>query len=377
MKKKLVTTPKFGVFIPTMQPGYFTPEQVMVAHGTTFADMKYDGYRAQIHKAKKKFKIFTRNGNELNYDCYPEIVQVVKSLPPCLIEAELIGEGGNHKKVFDNVKKRFRRPGIKQASIDNYLESGIIDSTPLSLRVFETLSFEGKNLMGLTLSERRKYTERFDEQGISPAETQKITSLEQLEKIIDGTFKYKQEGRVCKNPDSLYLPGKRTIDWVKFKRSEPLDLVVVGFYNEKGYNLDIPFTGVLCATYNEETGKYETMGKISTTRNGLAAEINQQIKGKTTQKQPKDVDFSEKLDLKSNRKFIPDWYINPKDSVVLQVKAMNLNYSNNWQSCGLNNGKAFSMRIGFADEVRYDKSSKQATTTQAVEQLYLAQEGKA
>jgi len=362
-----------GLFIPTMQPSYADLSEVMAAHGTTSADLKYDGYRVQVHRQKDKYKIYTRNGNELNYQCYPEITKIVEKLPECLIEAELVGEGSSHKQVFDNVKKRFRRPGINDKSIEKYVGSGIIKQTPLSLRVFDTLYFQGKYLIDVPLFERRNYTEKFDSKGIQPSETKVVDSVEKLEALLDSTFKNKQEGRVCKNPNSIYLPGKSTIDWVKFKRFEPLDLVVVGFYNEKAYGMNLPFTSVLCATLNKETGKYETIGKIAATRKGIAHEIYSFVKDNIIRQKPANVIFSEKLSSRACKKFMPDKFINPENSVVLEVRAMNLNRSENWQSCGYKDGKAYSMRIGFAHQLRDDKNPKQATTTQIIEKLYKMQ----
>lgn len=377
MKSKAKPTITPGVFIPTMQPTYASPEEVMAAHGATFADVKYDGYRAQVHKSGNMVKIFTRNGNEFNYACYPEIVRAVRKLPDCIIEAELVGEGSSHKEVFDNVNKRFRRPGISRKSMDEYAASGIIGEKPLSLVAFDTLHFEGKCLTGLPLAERRQYTERLYRKGLRLAETDEVRSVEMLEKLIDATFKDRQEGRVCKNPASLYIPGQEnSVDWVKFKHSEPLDLVVVGFYNEKSYGLGLPFTSVLCATYNEVTGQYETIGKIGATRNGLAAEIQSVVKGRATHERPSNVAFSEKLDSPSCRKYVPESYIRPEKSAVLEVRAMNINFTDNWQTCGYDGEKAFSMRIGFARQVRYDKKPAQATTTQEIRKLYEIQERK-
>lgn len=374
--KQTKSLPRVGQFIPTMQPSYASVGEVMEAHaGKTYADIKYDGYRVQIHKKGEKFWVFTRNGNELNYECYPEIVEIVESLPDCIIEAELVGSGTSHKEVFDNMKKRFRRPGIRRESIEKYLESGIVDESPLSLRVFDTLRYEDIGLSDMPLEERRKYTERFNGNGIRPSETRIVTSAEELESVVMSYFDARQEGMVCKNPASKYVPGSRTIDWVKFKRAESLDLVVVGIYNSEQYATNLPFTSVLCATYNEETGKYETIGKISVTRDGLADQINGGIAGRTTEERPDDVVFSEKLNKKIYRQFVPDAYIDPEQSVVLEVNAMNLNLADNWQSCGYEDGKAFSMRIGYAKQLRYDKNSQQATTTDTIRKLYEIQEG--
>ena len=372
MKKELARAmPIIGTHLPPMKPTYATFEDVMEAHkGRTFADINYDGYRVEIHKKSGLLGIFTANGNELNYGCYPEIVKIAQSLPTCIIEAELVGEGSTHKEVFDNVKRRFRRSGISDAALEKYLGSGVIDDTPLSLRVFDVLRFENKAVMHLPLEERRKFVERFDSRGIQPSETQIITSVDYLVDMVESTFRGMHEGRVCKNPASSYVPGSRTMDWVKFKRSETLDLVVVGFYTDEDYVDELPFTSVLVAAYNDVTGKYETLGKIGATREGIADEIFAEVKGKTSDSAPRNVVFSDKLQRSSYENFVPDSYIDPESSVVLEVKAMNLDFSNNWQSCGLQGGKAFSMRIGYAHQLRPDKNPKQATTTAAISKLY-------
>lgn len=366
--------PILGRFVPTMQPTYATYEELMKAHGgRTYAEIKHDGYRIQVHKGRKRLKIFTRNGNELNYPCYPEITEIAKQLPVCIIDAEMVGEGNHHKEVYDNVKSRFRRPNIKEATMDRYIESGIIQSTPLSLRLFDTLRFERKGLLDLPFAERSAYTDSFDVHGLTPVDHSLVHGEENLENVVGNAFRQGHEGMVCKNPDSLYHPGGNGIDWVKFKRSESLDLVIVGFYmNESG---NAPFTSVLCATYNPKTNQYETLGKIGATRNGIANEIYAAVKGKTSNKAPKNVTFSEKLSRESYRNHVPAMYINPEQSIVLEVSAMNLYRADNWQTCGLEDSKAFSMRIGYAKQLRQDKSSRQATTTDIVWKLYDLQKG--
>jgi hypothetical protein len=62
--------------------------------------------------------------------------------------------------------------------------------------------------------------------------------------------------------------------------------------------------------------------------------------------------------------------------VVLEVKALNLDFSDNWQSCGMKDGKAFSMRIGYAHRLRPDKSPRQATATSVIRKLYSLQKRK-
>jgi len=360
-----------GKFIPVMKPSYASVEETMHAHhGTSAAEIKYDGYRIQVHKAGPELKLFTANGNEYNYTCYPEIVEIAQSLPDGIIEAELVGKGDSHLEVFTKVKKRFRREGLGEASLKKYKESGIIAQVPLELKVFDTLAHEGKSLINVPWNERRAFTELLDEKGISPSEVTYLSSVEDLVAHINTVTNHKEEGLVCKNPSSLYLPGNRTLDWIKFKRFDTIDLVIVGLYQEKSSAADLPFTGVLCATYNELTRMYETLGKVSVVRNRLADEIYPLIAGKGASTPSNNVSLSEKLSSTKERRFLPCQFIAPEDSVVLEVRAMNLQYGENWQSCGKENGKSFSMRIAYAQGIRYDKSPKHATTTNLVKKMY-------
>ena len=367
---KLARAPRLGEFIPTMQPSYATIDDMMQAHNNhTIAEIKHDGYRVQVHRGKKLLKIFTRNGNELNYDCYPDIVEIAEQLPVCIIDAELVALGNNHKQVFDQVKSRFRRPGIKPESVQKYLDSNIVQDIPLELKVFDMMRFERNGLMHLPFERRTEYTEILDAHGVVPVDHAHFWGRDGLEAFIEGTFLRGQEGVVCKDPQSQYKPGFKGLDWIKFKRSESLDLVVVGFYQNEGRS-DIPFTSVLVAAYNDKTNKYETLGKVATTRKNLAAEINEKVELNMKDQRPRGVTFSDKLDRESYERHVPDRYVEPEDSVVLEVKAMNLNYNANWQSCGEDNGKAYSMRIGWVDQLRPDKNPRQATTTDTISTLY-------
>lgn len=368
--------PRLGEFIPTMQPSYATVDELMDAHdGRTWAEIKHDGYRIQVHRGRRLLKMFTRNGNELNYQCYPDLVEIASRLPTCIIDAEMVAEGNSHKDVFDRVKRRFRKQGIKQETIDKYLASGIVDDIPLHLSIFDTLRFERKGLLHLPFDERMSYTEAFGAPDILPVDGEMVWGSEDLESLISDVTGRGEEGLVCKNPDSPYLPGSDRIDWVKFKRSETLDLVIVGFYQNGNYVRELPFTSVLVAAYNEDAAVYETMGKIGVTRDALALDIHDQVRECTTEARPDKVVFSEKLDRPSYSMHVPDFYIDPEQSVVLEVKAMNLNFNRNWQTCGRKGDRAFSMRIGYASQLRPDKTPRQSTTTDIVRKLYEIQEG--
>jgi hypothetical protein len=52
-----------------------------------------------------------------------------------------------------------------------------------------------------------------------------------------------------------------------------------------------------------------------------------------------------------------------------------IDYTQNNQTCGRNDTKAYSLRIAYAKDLREDKKPLQATTTQDVAKLYSLQKG--
>ena len=72
---------------------------------------------------------------------------------------------------------------------------------------------------------------------------------------------------------------------------------------------------------------------------------------------------------------MPDFYIEPMKSIVVEIKAMNIHYGKNRYSCGFNGLKSYSLRIAWLNEIRDDKTPEQASSAKDVEYLYKAQEG--
>lgn len=71
-----------------------------------------------------------------------------------------------------------------------------------------------------------------------------------------------------------------------------------------------------------------------------------------------------------NKERVPDYFISPKKTNVVEVAAMNFNKSKNWHSCGFEDGKSYSLRIGWLKSLREDKKPTDASTTEQVKSLY-------
>ncbi len=334
-------------------------------NGLTFAELKYDGYRLQLHKKGGVVKGFTRNLNDVPLDIYPEISESIKKLPDCILDCEL--NGGTGHTGFKVIQKRFR---LKAQDVDKYLKN--VDTTkPLELRVFDTLYVNGKWMLDTPLAERRKETEKIDERMIRAGEQWKISTPQNLEDLFENLSKQKHEGLVCKNPESLYKPGDSHTDWLKLKRFETFDLVLLGVYMDGDR-----ITQLLCGSYNNEKNCFETLAKVNAKRgcieDTVAAFIRGLPKDKPLSKNKPDSIF---ISPNATKEDLPGFYTNPFSSLVIEIKAMNVHYGRNWHSCSFDGTKSYSLRIAWAKSIRDDKTPLQATTTKKVAELYKIQEG--
>lgn len=335
-------------------------EDVIEEHnGSTLAEIKEDGYRMQLHKKGKKVMAFTRSMNPIILELFPELNESIKQLPDCILDAELVGDNRVGHQGFDSVKRRFRH-NISEKSLEEYLSSEMITEMPLALKVFDTLYWKDKELINCPLKERRKYTENISKNKISCSTQRLITDSAELKSWFEELVERNYEGLVCKDAESKYLPGTKTRAWIKLKRSETLDLAVLGTYYEGD-----EVSHILCGTYNKETGMFETLAKVNAKRENMNKELEAMLLDNYRKTIPKNI----LLNPKARKDRLPDYFLSPV-KVVVEVAAMNFNYGKNWHSCGLEDGNSYSTRIGWLRNIRYDKSAEQTSTVEQVKKLY-------
>jgi len=344
-------------------------QKVLEEHsGRTFAEIKEDGYRVQIHKKGDKIKGFTRSGKEVVLELFPELTSSLKRLPDCILDTELAGDKKVGHQGFDYVKKRFRHR-ISENGLEKYLSSGLVENFPLGLKVFDTLNWNGLDLVNECLEVRRAYTEVIAERKIVPSVQEDIRDSEDLKDWFEVLVGNGYEGLVCKNPDSIYLAGKKTTDWIKLKRSECLDLTILGVYLDNNH-----ISQILCGTYNSKKRVFETLAKVNAKREGMNMALESLLDKHLEKNCPSNV-VLHPLICKQKLGY-PDYFVKPKNSAVVEVAAMNFYKSKNWHSCGLGkDGKSYSLRIGWLKNLRQDKKYLDVATPEFVEILYNNERG--
>ncbi len=208
------------------------PDRIIPETGTSETDWiletKYDGARLQIHIQKRPWRVrFYSRRLKDDTEAMPDIVAALKEAwtgGDAIIEGEAVAFDATLKKKlpFSAVLQRIgRKRGIDEAARE----------MPLILFPFDVLLDRRESLMDATQAKRRERlaalfrpTDR-----VRPAESLVTNRRKDMDTFFKKAVRSGQEGIMVKDPNAVYIPGKRTENWMKLKPAfETLDVVVVG-----------------------------------------------------------------------------------------------------------------------------------------------------
>jgi len=160
--------------------------------------VKFDGFRAQLHKISARVKLLSKNGNDFTQH-YPMIAAAAKALSAreAIIDAELVA--------------------CSNSGLPNFyrLLSGKAEPYEPCLWAFDLLHLNGRDLRDRRLMERKgrllALLDRAPSQAIRPTKG----FIDPL-RLLAECEKRKLEGIVSKRIDAPYCSGDRT-DWIKVK----------------------------------------------------------------------------------------------------------------------------------------------------------------
>lgn len=216
---------------------------------------KYDGIRSQLHVTPERVRLFSRDLRPLD-DEFPEILEAARTLPPCILDGELIAYAEGKRLTFFDLQKRL---GRKKVQGDLFLGAAI----PVKFIAFDCLHFK-KALIDKPLSERRLALESLDLSApFAPVPLARPDGmdLESLEKEFKQAMSDDNEGLIAKNPSSLYQPGRRGQSWKKLKGVMPtLDCVVIAAQQGHGKRAGV-LSDYTFAVRDTTSGELRTLGK--------------------------------------------------------------------------------------------------------------------
>jgi DNA ligase 1 len=210
-----------------------TEDEIFATFANAFyVEDKYDGIRGQLHVSDGRAALYSRTLDDVGHQ-FPEIIETARNLQVSLIaDGEIVAFKDGQVLPFASLQKRLGRKRPPAA---------LVAEIPVALMVFDLLSYEGRNLLDEPLIERKKIIEGIAWAGtVHVAPFMLLEERVQLEPFFEQSALRRNEGLMLKDANSLYLPGKRGMSWLKWKKAlATLDVVVTGVEFGHGRRHDV------------------------------------------------------------------------------------------------------------------------------------------
>eukprot|EP00039_Didymoeca_costata_P013649 m.211217 g.211217 ORF g.211217 m.211217 type:complete len:956 (-) comp15833_c0_seq2:4120-6987(-) len=359
-----------------------------------YIETKYDGDRVALHKDGDKYMYHTRSGK--TWDVYGNSPETGNFTPfvhnlfagdthNCILDGEMIS--------WHLDQKRFVAMG-ENVAVRNLGQGGAGDDDRLQpcFIVFDILMYNGVQQCSNPLSFRRNLLEagsvfRTQEGRLVLGSSDVGETLEDLVSAAEKSVSDKEEGIVLKASTSYYeLDTRAGGGWWKWKPeyvdslSDHLDLLVVGGYYSKGsrgksimsVGSSDAITGFMLAvpdTFDPDTGEPKTWVSFCKVGTGYTyeqlVELNKRLGSKMKPSNPKyqPSGIASSVTLAPPFKQLPDLWIEPRESIVLEVKAAEMQKDSEEWAAG------YTLRFPRVVRIRYDKAWKDTNTLKDVHKL--------
>ncbi len=192
---------------------------------------KWDGIRGQVIIRDNQVFVWSR-GEELVTDKYPEFQDFVGVIPNgTVIDGELLPFKNNELGSFNDLQTRIGRKNISKKQLEQ---------TPVVLRAYDLLEWEGIDIRTKTYKERRELLdELFHNLKASslPLQLSELILPSSWDEVTEERKKsraLRSEGLMIKKLDAVYGVGRKKGDWWKWKL-DPLTIDAVLTYAMRGH----------------------------------------------------------------------------------------------------------------------------------------------
>ena len=200
--------------------------------GAFYVEDKYDGIRGQLHVGEGRAALYSRTLDDVGHQ-FPEIIEAAEKLNVSLIaDGEIVAFKDEQVLPFALLQKRLGRKRPPAA---------LLAEIPVAFMIFDLLSYQGRNLLDEPLMERKKIIESIQwGEALRVAPFMILEERVELEPFFQQAASRRNEGLMLKDANSLYLPGKRGMSWLKWKKAlATLDVVVTGVEFGHGRRRDV------------------------------------------------------------------------------------------------------------------------------------------
>lgn len=267
------------VFYNTVQPMLATLIDKPFDDQNWVYEVKWDGYRALAFMKNGKIELKSRNDKSFNEKFYP-VYDTLKSIAiNAILDGEIIVLEKNGTANF--------------AALQNWRSEADGD---LVYYVFDILWYDGKDLKGLSLLDRKAIlkevmpqndlillSEHFDTSGVG---------------FLNEAKKLGIEGIMAKRKESVYHIHERSSDWLKIKANRRQEVVIGGFTKNEGSSK--LFSSLLVGLYEDKKLIYT--GKVGT---GFSAKLQQELMAQFKPLVTKNSPFDDEPDINKSSRFRP------------------------------------------------------------------------
>lgn len=347
-----------------------------MSNRTFYIQTKLDGERMQLHKDGDVYKYFSRNafeytqqfgGSPLEGSLTPHIHNVFKNhVVNCILDGEMM--------AYNTTAETFMQKGSK------FDIKRLVDDSELQtcFCVFDVLLVNDQKLGKEPLSKRYETLQEVFtpiKGRIHMVPKTEARTMQEVVTSLNDAIDDREEGIMVKDPLSIYKPDKRGEGWLKIKPEyvdglmDELDLLIVGGYMGKGRRggmlshflcavAEAPNPGEKPAVFHSlcRVGSGYTMKELY----DLGLKLSNHWKVYRKNNPPESILCGAER---------PEVYIEPRDSVILQVKAAEIVESNMYKTnCTL--------RFPRIEKIRDDKEWHQCMTLMELEQFRSKASGK-
>ncbi|XP_077409514.1 DNA ligase 4 [Vanacampus margaritifer] len=341
-----------------------------------YIETKLDGERIQLHKDGDVYKYFSRNafeytqqfgGSPLEGSLTPHIHNVFQNhIVNCILDGEMM--------AYNPTAKTFMQKGSK-FDIKRLMEDSELQTC---FCVFDVLLVNSQKLGKEMLKKRYEILQTVFTPVNGRIQLVPKTEARTVQDVVNSlndAIDHREEGIMVKDPLSIYKPDKRGEGWLKIKPEyvgglmDELDVLIVGGYWGKGRRGGM-MSHFLCAVAEapkpgEKPSVFHTLCRIGSGYTmkelyDLGLKLAKHWKVYRKNDPPASI-------LCATEK--PEVYIEPRNSVILQVKAAEIVGSDMYKTnCTL--------RFPRIEKIRDDKAWHQCITLAELEQFRSRASGK-
>lgn len=210
-----------------MRPMLATPGRHVPTGPEWSHEVKWDGVRLIGVVSGRGVRLTTRNDNDATI-AWPDLVDVA----PQPRHGDLVVDGEvivlNERGLPD-----FRTLAERMHVRSPTTAARLVRRLPATYMVFDVLRIDGRDLVGLPLDQRRALLAELAEGG-SLGGWQVPPAYDDGEMLLHATREQGLEGIVSKRRTSLYRPGERSKEWLKFAHRFSGSYVVGGWRPQEG-----------------------------------------------------------------------------------------------------------------------------------------------